>query len=55
MVPARIPRIKQVLRRVTVGEAKEAARQALEMWDSDSVKAIIESRFGERFHHGVTR
>lgn len=55
MVPARIPRIKQVLGRVSVGEAKEAAREALEQWDSDSVKAIVESRFGEHFHHGATR
>ena len=55
MVPARIPRIKQILGRVSVSEAKEAAREALEQWDSDSVKAIVESRFGELFHHGATR
>ena len=55
MVPARIPRIKQVLGRVTLAEAREAARESLDVWDSDSVKAIIENRFGERFHHGVSR
>jgi phosphotransferase system enzyme I (PtsI) len=50
MVAARIPRIKQVLGRVTVAEAQEAAAEALEQSDSDSVKAILEGRFGERFH-----
>jgi phosphotransferase system enzyme I (PtsI) len=55
MVPARIPRIKQILGRVTVAEAGEAAREALEVWDSDSVKAIVERLFGDRFHHGATR
>lgn len=51
MVPARIPRIKQVLGRVTVEEARETAREALAQSDSDSVKAIVDRRFGERFHH----
>jgi len=51
MVPARIPRIKQVLGRVTVEEASETAREALRQSDSDSVKAIVDRRFGERFHH----
>jgi phosphotransferase system enzyme I (PtsI) len=51
MVPARIPRIKQVLGRVTVEEARETARDALAQSDSDSVKAIVDRRFGERFHH----
>lgn len=50
MVAARIPRIKQVLGRVSVDEAQEAAAEALRQSDSDSVKAILESRFGERFH-----
>ncbi|HYO47966.1 MAG TPA: phosphoenolpyruvate--protein phosphotransferase [Gemmatimonadota bacterium] len=51
MVPARIPRIKQVLGRVTVEEASETAREALRQSDSDSVKAVVDRRFGERFHH----
>jgi phosphotransferase system enzyme I (PtsI) len=50
MVAARIPRIKQVLGRVELAEAREAAAAALEQSDSDSVKAILEARFGERFH-----
>lgn len=50
MVAARIPRIKQVLGRVSLPEAQEIAAEALEQIDSDSVKAIIENRFGERFH-----
>lgn len=49
MVPARIPRIKQVLGRVTVEEARETARDALAQSDSDAVKAIVDRRFGERF------
>jgi phosphotransferase system enzyme I (PtsI) len=55
MVPARIPRIKQILGRVAVEEAREAAREALEQRDSDSVKEIVDRRFGERFHHAATR
>jgi phosphotransferase system enzyme I (PtsI) len=55
MVPARIPRIKQVLGRVSVDEAREVALEALEQPDSDSVKAIVDRRFGERFHHAATR
>jgi phosphoenolpyruvate-protein kinase (PTS system EI component) len=55
MVPARIPRIKQVLGRVTVEEAREMAREALAQRDSDSVKAIVDGRFGERFHHAPSR
>jgi phosphotransferase system enzyme I (PtsI) len=51
MVPARIPRIKQVLGRVTVEEAREAAGEALAQSNSDSVKALVDRRFGERFHH----
>lgn len=51
MVPARIPRIKQVLGRVTVEEARETARDALGQSDSDAVKAIVDRRFGERFQH----
>jgi len=50
MVAARVPRIKQVLGRVSVAEAQETAAEALEQADSDSVKAILENRFGERFH-----
>jgi phosphotransferase system enzyme I (PtsI) len=55
MVPARIPRIKQVLGRVTVEEARETAREVLGQRDSDSVKAIVDRRFGERFHHAPSR
>jgi phosphotransferase system enzyme I (PtsI) len=51
MVPARIPRIKQVLGRVTVEEARETTRDALAQSDSDAVKAIVDRRFGERFQH----
>ena len=50
MVAARIPRIKQVLGRVSLAEARDAADEALDQADSDSVKAILEGRFGERFH-----
>jgi hypothetical protein len=38
-----------------VEEASEVAREALEQRDSESVKAIIDRRFGERFHHAATR
>jgi phosphotransferase system enzyme I (PtsI) len=55
MVAARIPRIKQVLERVTVEEARETAREALEQPDSDSVKMIVDRRFAERFHHTPSR
>ena len=55
MVPARIPRIKQILGRVTVEEAADVAREALEQRDSDSVKAMVDRHFGERFHHAATR
>jgi phosphotransferase system enzyme I (PtsI) len=51
MVPARIPRIKQVLGRITVEEASDTANEALRQSDSDSVKAIVDRRFAERFHH----
>ncbi|HJU87196.1 MAG TPA: phosphoenolpyruvate--protein phosphotransferase [Gemmatimonadota bacterium] len=54
MVAARIPRIKQVLGRVELVEAEEAAAEALALSDSDSVKAILEGRFGERFHRAPT-
>jgi phosphotransferase system enzyme I (PtsI) len=50
MVAARIPRIKQVLGRVSLAEAREIAAEALRQIDSDSVKTIVENRFGERFH-----
>ena len=55
MVPARIPRIKQVLGRIALEEARDTAREALEQADSDSVKAIVDRRFAERFHHAATR
>ncbi|HUF90255.1 MAG TPA: phosphoenolpyruvate--protein phosphotransferase [Gemmatimonadota bacterium] len=55
MVPARIPRIKQILGRVSVEEARATAAEALRQRDSEAVKAIIDDRFAERFHHAATR
>jgi len=49
MVPARIPRIKQVLSRITIDEAREAASEALAMATSASAQAVIETRFADRF------
>jgi len=55
MVPARIPRIKQILGRVSVDEAREIAVEALAQPDSDSVKAVVDGRFAERFHHAASK
>ncbi len=55
MVPARIPRIKQVLGRVSVEEAAEVAAEAREQSDSEAVKAALDARFAERFHHAASK
>lgn len=52
MVPARIPRVKQVLGRIEIEEAEEVAREALEATDSDAVRELIDERLGKRFEHG---
>lgn len=52
MVPARIPRIKQVLGRVRVAEAEAAARAALELPEADAVRRLVDERLGDRFRHG---
>jgi phosphotransferase system enzyme I (PtsI) len=54
MVPARIPRVKQVLGRISTGEAGEAAREALEAATAEAAQAVIEERFGDRLRRGAT-
>ncbi|MGH7549123.1 MAG: phosphoenolpyruvate--protein phosphotransferase [Gemmatimonadota bacterium] len=48
MVPARIPRVKQVLGRIAVEEAVEAAEAALASSTAEAARAAIEERFSER-------
>ena len=52
MVPARIPRIKQVLGRIEVEEAREVAERALSETRGDVVRELVTTRFSDRFHHG---
>jgi phosphotransferase system enzyme I (PtsI) len=54
MVPARIPRVKQVLGRISTGEAGEAAREALKAATAEAAQAVIEERFGDRLRRGAT-
>jgi phosphotransferase system enzyme I (PtsI) len=54
MVPARIPRIKQVLSRITIDEARAAASEALAMATAASARAVIETRFADRFEPATT-
>ena len=54
MVPARIPRVKQVLGRIATGEAEEAARDALETATAEDAQAVIEDRFGDRLRRDAT-
>lgn len=49
MVPARIPRIKQVLGRITIDEARAAAGDALAQATAASARAVIETRFANCF------
>ncbi len=49
MVPSRIPRIKQVLSRITIDEARAAASDALALATAASARAVIETRFADRF------
>ncbi|MFN2384235.1 MAG: phosphoenolpyruvate--protein phosphotransferase [Gemmatimonadota bacterium] len=51
MVPARIPRVKQVLGRITLGDARAAAADALACSTAAAVRARLESRFAESFRH----
>jgi phosphoenolpyruvate-protein kinase (PTS system EI component) len=53
MVPARIPRVKQVLGRIAIAEAGEAAQMALEAATAEAAQAVIEHRFGERLRQGA--
>ena len=54
MVPARIPRIKQVLNRITIDEARVAATEALATATAASARAVIETRFADRFEPATT-
>ena len=54
MVPARIPRVKQVLGRIGVAEAEEAAREALQAATAEAAQAVIENRFGDRLRQSAT-
>ncbi len=49
MVPARIPRIKQVLSRITIDEARVAASDALARATAASALSVIETGFADRF------
>lgn len=52
MVPARIPRIKQVLGRIELAEARDVASRALAETREQAVRDLVKSRFADRFHHG---
>jgi phosphoenolpyruvate-protein kinase (PTS system EI component) len=49
MVPARIPRVKQVLGRVDTGRAREVAEAALRARSPEEVRARIDEGFGSAF------
>jgi phosphotransferase system enzyme I (PtsI) len=51
MVPIRIPRIKQVLGRIWLDEARDVAEEALSLLDDRAVRELIEKRLGDRFTH----
>lgn len=51
MVPARIPRVKQVLARIAVGEAEEAARAARAAPTAGAVRDVVNEWFADRFRH----
>lgn len=51
MVPARIPRVKQVLGRIATDRAREVAGEALATTSPDEVRRIIDERLGECFRH----
>lgn len=51
MVSARIPRVKQVLSRIGVEEARAAAGEALEARTAEAVRRVIDDRFSDRFRH----
>lgn len=55
MVPARIPRVKQVLGRITLAEAQEVAEIARRASGPDEARSAIEERFAERFRPGSDR
>lgn len=52
MVPARIPRIKQVLGRIGVDEAREVAIEALANSRAEATAKLVAKRFADRFRHG---
>jgi phosphotransferase system enzyme I (PtsI) len=51
MVPARIPRLKQVLGRIRLIEAEELAAEALELPGDPAIRELVAARFADRFHH----
>ena len=55
MVPARIPRVKQVLGRIGIQEAREAADEALRARTADAARRVIDECFADRFRHAVTK
>ncbi|HET9480338.1 MAG TPA: putative PEP-binding protein, partial [Candidatus Polarisedimenticolia bacterium] len=53
MVPARIPRVKQVLGWISVAEAEAAARAALSASTARAALAEIEERFSDRLQRSA--
>ena len=51
MVPARIPRLKQVFGRIRLDEAEQVAAEALDLPGDPAVRELVATRFGDRFHH----
>lgn len=51
MVPARIPRLKQVIGRFRVDEAEAMVAEARTLPGDRAVRDLVEARFRERFHH----
>ena len=51
MVPARIPRLKQVFGRIRLEEAEATAAEALQLPTDRAVRELVKERFGDRFHH----
>jgi hypothetical protein len=45
--------VKQVLGRIAIAEAGEAAQMALEAATAEAAQAVIEHRFGERLRQGA--
>ncbi|HUP00323.1 MAG TPA: phosphoenolpyruvate--protein phosphotransferase [Gemmatimonadota bacterium] len=55
MVAARIPRVKQVLGRIGLEEARQAAQEALGARTAKAARRIIDERFADRFWHAAPK